>query len=140
MVNEGKVLKILDSYTIVVSLGRAEVNEGDRLVVYGVGDEISNDKGESLGRLEIVKANLEVEHVQDRFSTAISPIKTETVRETVPSISSGSYLSSWSTIFGGTVNVERAMPRRYREPLPIDDKPAGLDRKIRVGDLVRKIT
>lgn len=143
MGSEGKVLKILDKNTIVVSLGREDVNKGDKLIVYSLGDEITGEKGESLGRIEIVKADVEVAHVQEKFSTAVSPLVTETAFETenAPSLygqSTYGYstysLPSWMK----STSVQRTRTEKYREPLPVEETQVGVDRKIRVGDLVRK--
>jgi len=138
MAKEGRVLKILDEYRIVVSLGRGEVNTGDKLIVYALGDEISDEMGVSLGKLEIVKAQVEIEHVQEKFSTAVSQLVAETIRETVPEHPYYDYLSRIGYPFFGR-GTERFRTEKRREPLPVEVPPPGIDRKIRVGDLVRLV-
>jgi len=136
---EGKVLRIIDRYRIVIDLGARDVKKGDTLLVYALGDEITNDKGESLGKLEIAKAEVEVEHVQPKFSTCVSPGRTETVTEMGPDPGSPLYvLSSLGSIYGRQT-LSRIVTRERRNPLPLAEIPEGIDRKIRVGDLVRKM-
>lgn len=136
---EGKVLSILDEYRIVVSLGKGSVNVGNKLMIYTLGEEIKDELGQSLGKLEIVKAKVEVEHVQEKFSTAVSPLISETVREEASSGISpllSSFYTSLSMHSGKpkqTIRVERR-----REPLQIESTTP-VDRTIRVGDLVRVI-
>lgn len=116
------MLKILDEYTLVVSLGANDVSKGDRLVVYSLGAEIK-DEDRSLGRLEIVKGRIVVDYVQEKFSTAVSPLMEYVTQP---------YFQTSSTIFGGT--------ETRRDPLPLAEAPSDVafDRKIRVGDLVKK--
>lgn len=68
---EGKVVKILDEYNIVINLGwRDGLACGMNVVVFATGSEEVKDSntGESLGYLELVKAHLKVAHVQERCS------------------------------------------------------------------------
>lgn len=138
MVKEGKVLEILDQYRIVANLGANYVKEGDRLIVYSLGKEIKNERGESLGKVEIVKAEVVVEHVQQEFSTCASPLVTEKLTETVPGSSPfttalEAYLSAW-----GTRPTTRTSTVKCRDPLPLPESAPAVDRNIRVGDFVRK--
>jgi hypothetical protein len=139
MATEGKVLKILDKYTIVTSLGAEDVKEGDTLMVYALGDEIKDDKGESLGKLEITKAEVEVDHLQPRFSICASPLITEQVSETQPYTSALSYYQNvFSNIGFSSPGTMRTTTREYRKPLLVADPVPEIDRKIKVGDMVRK--
>ncbi|HHT9125829.1 MAG TPA: hypothetical protein ACFYD6_08425 [Candidatus Brocadiia bacterium] len=68
---EGKVIKILDEYSIVINLGWKDgLADGMNVVVFALGSEEVKDPntGESLGYLELVKAHLKVTHVQERCS------------------------------------------------------------------------
>jgi len=135
---EGKVLQIIDRYRIVIDLGAEDVGKGDRLLVYSLGDEIMNE-GVSLGRLEIAKAEVVVEHTQPRFSTCVSPGKTETITEMIPDPNSPFYaIQRISSLYGGQT-IPTVRTRESRMPLPLAEIPEGIDRKIRVGDLVRKL-
>lgn len=119
MPGEGKVLKILDEFTIVVSLGWDVVKKGDHLVVYSLGAEIK-DGDRSLGRLENIKARVVVDYVQENFSTAVAP--TYHVQG----------ISAFSTTILGT--------ETRRDPLPLAETPTptpSVDKTIRVGDLVK---
>jgi hypothetical protein len=68
---EGKVVKILDEYNIVINLGWKDgLADGMDVVVFVTGsDELKDpDAGESLGFLELVKAHLKVAHSQEKCS------------------------------------------------------------------------
>lgn len=135
MTKEGKVLRILDEFRVVVSLGSQDVKIGDKLIIYTLGVEIKDESGQSLGRLEIVKANVEIEHIQDKFSVAVSPLISETVREQVPSLWSQYLASTFTTGLGGSTERVRVVTKR--EPLPVEAVSETLDRTIHIGDLVR---
>lgn len=131
MPNEGKVLKIIDAYTLVVSLGSADVTKGEKLIVYSWGDEI-RDGATSLGRLMIIKGRVEVDYIQEKFSTAVSPLVSEQVYESTPST------YGISTYFTGST-TQRTRTETRRDPLPLaETPPSGIDKQIRVGDLVKK--
>lgn len=68
---EGKVVKILNEYSIAINLGWKDgLADGMNIVVFATGSEELKDPntGESLGCLELVKARLKVSHVQERCS------------------------------------------------------------------------
>lgn len=72
---EGKVVKILDEFSIVINVGRdKDVVDGMVFVVFVQSDdEIKDpDSGEALGKLEHVKDYIFVSHVQDKFSTCVA--------------------------------------------------------------------
>ena len=70
----GKVAKILNEFQLVLSAGTKQgVKKGMVFVVYEVGEEIKDpESGESLGKLEIVKGEVEIYHVQDSICMAQS--------------------------------------------------------------------
>jgi hypothetical protein len=71
IINEGKVAKIIDVYTVVINRGSEHgVEEDMRFVIYEPGDEIKDPDGGSLGIFEHVKAKVEVTNVSEKFSTA----------------------------------------------------------------------
>lgn len=74
-----RVAQVLDKYTIVINQGSADgVEEEDRFLIYGIGDEIKDpETGQSLGKLEIVRGQGVVAHVQERLAT----VKTAEKRE-----------------------------------------------------------
>ena len=72
---EGKVVKILDEYSIVINVGRDnDVVDGMVFVVFVQSDDEikDSDSGEVLGKLEHVKDYVVVAHVQDKFSTCVA--------------------------------------------------------------------
>lgn len=93
----GKVIRIFDESALLINMGRADgLKVGERIFVIETGDEITDpDTGESLGRLEMVKAELVAGDVQERVSvlkTAMLqradsnlPLSTRMVRDSVRS-------------------------------------------------------
>jgi hypothetical protein len=71
----GKVLKLFDETSVLVNLGKTDgLKRGDKLVIVEEGEEITDlESGESLGHLELVKAELTAVDVQERMSV----LKTE---------------------------------------------------------------
>lgn len=122
---EGKVAGIIDEYTVVINQGHEHgVEEDMRFVIYEPGEEIKDPTtGVSLGKLEYVKAKVEVVNVQEKFSTARTY---ETY--TMPGIQALSLV--WD--------------RTMRGELPLDEGTrAGLQKRpkmsVKIGDLVRQI-
>ena len=72
----GKVAAIVDDTTLVLNVGRQHgVREGQMFAVVAAHQEIHDpDTGQSLGQWESVKARVVITHVQDRMSTARSPV------------------------------------------------------------------
>ncbi len=72
----GHIVRILDDQRLVINLGMEQgVSVGDHFFIYEEGDEISDPQtGESLGRLELLKAEVEAVHVQEKI-TLVSPLK-----------------------------------------------------------------
>lgn len=68
----GKVVKIIDEYTLVIDAGEQRVKKGEIIQVYRRGDEIKNpETAESLGTLEIpVGPELEIISVMRKMSLA----------------------------------------------------------------------
>ncbi|MGO9646017.1 MAG: hypothetical protein ACLPY5_14890 [Candidatus Bathyarchaeia archaeon] len=133
---EAKVLQILDEYRLIVSLGRGSVHPGQKLLVYSLGDEVKDESGRTLGRLEIAKATVEVEHVQENFSTVVSPLLSETVTEQLES----PFFNEPGALYGLYAQPKkRTLVQQRRETLQVEEKK-GVDRTIHVGDLVRPKT
>ena len=66
----GRVVQVIDQYTIVINKGQSEVQEGDKFLVVGLGDIIKDpESGEELERLEIVRGKVKVFHIQSKIST-----------------------------------------------------------------------
>ncbi len=71
----GQVIRILDDQRLLINLGMEHgVSTGDRFFIYEEGEEIKDPKtGETLEMLELVKAQVEAIHVQDKI-TLVSPL------------------------------------------------------------------
>lgn len=63
----GKVARILNEFQLVLNVGvRQGVKPGMRFLIYEEGEEVRDpENGEALGKLELVKAEVEVVHVQE---------------------------------------------------------------------------
>ena len=70
----GKVAKILNEFQLVLNVGSTQgVQKGMPFVIYEEGEDITDpESGELLGKLEIVKGEVEVSHVQDTICLAQS--------------------------------------------------------------------
>ncbi|MDD2467923.1 MAG: hypothetical protein PHI97_28425 [Desulfobulbus sp.] len=70
----GKIVSILNDYEVVINRGNIDgVKKGNKFIIVGLGDVIVDpDTMEELERLEIVRGNVEVTHVQEKISTAKS--------------------------------------------------------------------
>jgi hypothetical protein len=73
----GKVIRIFNETTLLVNVGRRDgLTIGDRVVVLEKGEEVKDpDSGESMGELELVKAELRATDVQERMSIVKSLVK-----------------------------------------------------------------
>jgi hypothetical protein len=71
----GRVAKIADESRLVLNVGSAHgVKPGMHFVVFQEGEDVTDpETGESLGMMELVKAEVIVEHVQDRMCIASAP-------------------------------------------------------------------
>jgi len=120
-----KVARIINKYYVVVSAGQYDVKRGDLLEIYSQGDiEIFDpDTNESLGTLDYVKATVEVEDVFPKMCVC----KNTEYREESPLMSSISALGSRKVI--NELNVDEN---------DISGGWANINKKIKVGDLVRK--
>ncbi|MBN1348628.1 hypothetical protein JXJ21_04400 [candidate division KSB1 bacterium] len=123
----GKIAQILDESKFVINLGlKNKIQTGQEFIIYQEGDEIFDpDSKESLGKLEIPKGRLVVEHVQERISIAIT--------KTIEQKSEHKTLSE--------LMVDASVPvREEREKLNInrtDMQPQAKISPVKVGDWVR---
>lgn len=87
----GKVLKVIDDYTLVINKGANDgVTPRCRFLIYHLGEEIfDSDTGEGLGELEIVCGEGYPEHIQERITTIKS--SKQTVRSTKKVIKKGGF-------------------------------------------------
>lgn len=80
-----KVAKVIDDYKLVINKGSYDdIQVGQRLLVYTIGDEIMDpETGSSLGNLEIVKGTGVVTHVQGFISTVESDRKSKSFKKII---------------------------------------------------------
>ncbi len=76
---KGKIAMILDERRAAVNLAAdSGVAVGDVFIVYNEGAEVTDpDSGESLGRIEVVKAQVTVSHVQEKLCIVERPVEAE---------------------------------------------------------------
>ncbi len=131
----GRIVKILDDQRLVANKGFADGwSKGDLMVVYEEGEEVTDpETNESLGRLELVKAEVEAIHVQEKMTLLMA-------RETEAADQPYTVLSAvLSQTPSGTMPGREAKERsRF---LIRRDQVSGTpgSTPITVGDLVRKI-
>lgn len=77
MYSNGVVAEVIDGYTLVINKGNnGFLMEGVKCTIYTIGREIFDPtNGESLGRLENIKAKGTVTDVQDRISVVTAEKK-----------------------------------------------------------------
>lgn len=118
-----KVVKIINEYQIVVNAGSNDTfYEGDEMEIYEPGQEVTDpDTGESLGTLDYVKAKL---YIIDIFpKMCICENRESEVETSITDLLSKSYSKK------SRLNVETR---------DISGGFESVNKKIRVGDLVRK--
>jgi len=121
---KGKVVEVLNEYTIAIDLGTKHgVKVGDRFVVYELGDMIKDVDGRDLERLELVKGQVEITHVQDVISQGASfSVETKTYYP----------FGSWAL---GPQEYKEKVTHKLAE-VPTKSKKTG---PVKVGDLVRRV-
>lgn len=125
MTRKYKIAKIIDEYRVVVNAGSNDfIKDGDFLEVYQPGQEVIDpDTGESLGALDFIKAKL---RVVDVFPKMCVCENRDTQQKSLFSNISQSFF--------------------YEETIPLNVQTTDIsggyeevDKKIKVGDLVRKV-
>ena len=124
----GKVIRIFDESTLLINIGSKEgLRVGERVLIVEKGDEITDpDTGESLGVLEMVKAELVAADVQER----ISILKTALLRQ------EDANLPLSARMVRDSVRHEGAQGTMSVAPGEISGLPS--PSPIRVGDTVRR--
>jgi hypothetical protein len=127
----GKIAHIIDETHVILNIGS---NHGVKLnqifLIYQEGDEVFDpDTNESLGKVEISKGRINVEHVQDKMAIA-------TTGKREPETTSRSKILS-------ELMVDASIPKdSERDKLKVDPyhlKPLPQVTAVRIGDLVRSI-
>ena len=121
---QGHVVKILSGYSIVIDLGTKQgVSLRDKFVIYELAEPILDLDGKELERLELVKGEVEITHVQELISVGES-FKVEK-RTSVP----------FAAIdFMRSVEYTEKVTRKIAEGAESPPKPG----PVKVGDLVRR--
>jgi len=123
---KGHVLQVLSPYKVLISLGRQQgVRKGMKFIIYEEGEVIYDPKSRKpVEKLELVKGEVEVIHVQERMSTAAS-------FETEKRIYGPIWDLSMYTTREETVTIRKKITEEeIKEPLPS---------KLKEGDLVRQL-
>jgi len=125
---EGEVVDIINEYTVVINVGEeGGVRKGMKFVIYTEAEELLDSKGNSLGKLEIPKAEIEITHVQPKISIGKSgEIYTRTIEP----------LEHIRYPFGKPETIT------VRKKLPIekgDITKREIDMNVRKGDKVRRV-
>ncbi len=124
MTHKYKIVKIISEYKVVVNAGsNNSIKENDTLEIYQPGQEVTDpETGELLGTLDFVKAKLRVIDVFPKMCVCENRDKDST---------------SLALLAKGLM---------YEEILPLDVRTTdisggyeGIDKKIKVGDPVRKV-
>ncbi|NRG47485.1 hypothetical protein HRF87_22420 [Bacillus sp. CRN 9] len=128
---EFKVVKILDEYTVVINAGtnyNIKVND-EFQILDKKGSEVRDpETDEIIGRLDLIKANVNVTEVQEKMCICSSP---HTVKVNIPLISGLDTLSSGL-----------GFSEREKLNVELTQVTGGLRRsnaKVRIGDTVRLI-
>jgi hypothetical protein len=122
---KGKILKILSSYSVVISLGREQgVKRGMRFIIYEEGEMIKDPETKAdIEKLELVKGEVEITAVQEKISIAES---FKTVKRVYDPL-------NISYIYPREV-IDKEKKALTEEKIEEPSSP-----KVKVGDLVRQI-
>ncbi len=125
MTSNFRIVKIISEYKVVVNAGsNCSICEGDILEVYQPGQEVTDpETGESLGTLDFVKAKLRVVDVFPKMCVCEN-------RDTAQ--------KSIFVTLQQNLTYEEKLPLKV-ETTDISGGYEGIDKKIKVGDLVREV-
>ncbi|MCK4236689.1 MAG: hypothetical protein KAX38_06195 [Candidatus Krumholzibacteria bacterium] len=125
----GKVIKIFDENSLLVNLGEKDgLKRGDRLVVIEKGGEVKDpDSNESLGEIELIKAELTAADVQEKL----------TILRTEPGRDSSRNLPLSARMVQDSVKADFAQCRMSVAPGEMSGIPTPTP--VKAGDLVRHI-
>ena len=139
----GRVVKVFDDHTVLVNLGTdtdPSVGPGTRLVIFELGEEVRDpETNESLGRIEWVKARVEVTEAQPKMSIAETPGTTEWHTEHVPTVPTPARIAAaLQGIYGPS--KPRQVKHTDRKAFKVDQallEPPKVDLSVKPGDAVR---
>lgn len=134
MVNpiKGQIISILNEYEVIINKGsKVGLKEGDRFVIYEEGEEIFDLNETSLGKLEIVKGKVKIEHVQEKFSIC-SAYKVKTNPSPALTNALSMALMSQSKLIGDSELIPLNVDQADLVNLKMEPK------KIKIGDIVKQ--
>lgn len=121
----GKVIRIVDEFTLIINAGSLSLSVGDKVQVYESGEPIVDLDGTALDEYIYVKDELEVVQVEERYSVCK---KNKTVSKRIFSPFALSPLLEQTTTENVPMNIEES----ELKPLP------SIDETIHVGDKVKR--
>ena len=125
----GKIAQILNETKFVLNIGsKAGVEIGQKFIIYQEGDEVFDPTTKvSLGKLELSKGTIIVEHVQEKLSIAVTQImETQTLSKTLSEL-----------MVEASVQTE---PSRKKLTIKKQDlNPQGRISPVQIGDCVRSV-
>lgn len=124
----GKVIRVLDDYSIIVDAGKDVLHKGDWVEVIELKGDVIDLDGNNLGDLILVKDTLKVIQVEEKYSICE---KKETITEKKRPISE----LAISPLLRETTITKR-VPLNISEDVAIEEHPISLS--INLGDLIRK--
>ncbi|MGA3191147.1 MAG: hypothetical protein ABSD73_01380 [Candidatus Bathyarchaeia archaeon] len=124
---KGKILKILSSYSVVISLGKEQgVTKDMKFIIYEEGDMIKDpETGADIEKLEILKGEVTVTQVQEKISVAESFAIEKRVYNPL------------DVVYAYT---SRTVITKEKKPLTDEAIEAPAPSKVKIGDLVRQIS
>lgn len=120
-----KVIKIIDDFNIVINGGKEDsLKVGDNLEVFTEGEILKDpDTGDTLGKLDLIKAKIKVKDLFEKFSVCTN------AEEGVTIMSQISTASNSHKFRPGKLNVQQSEITGYG---------SSATKAIKIGDLVRK--
>ena len=130
----GKIVRILDNQRVIVNLGYEQgVTPGSHFFIYEEGEEIFDPSSNaSLGKLELIKAELETYNVQEKMSV-LTPRQREGSQSTTVLSAT---LAQTSSTHGGVSRSERNHLNVRQDQISGFQSPS----VIALGDLVRSVS
>lgn len=120
----GKIIRILDEYTIIINTGMRDVSVGDKLQIYEKGDDILDLDGTLLDQYIYIKDEVEVIRVENNYSICKK-------KKTINKSATFTFALSPLLEFNSTESVPLNIDKNDLQPFP------SIDPIIRIGDKIR---
>ena len=121
MINETRIVKIIDEYTIVINKGSDDgIKPAHKFLIYSIDQEPLVDPitNENLGSLEIVKGQAKVKHIQNKITTLESDSYTIAPKKIIKRSNKNPFYDPFST-----TSTEEILGEK--EVLPFDNVSIG---------------